>query len=168
MKEFNLNLTNPTWDLLLISFFIIAAFFYGLSIGRSRLILMLLSTYLTLAIFTVLPLNALIGGLKNGEIFAVKISIFLGIIFLLFFLLSRSFLQEILERGRTSIWHILIFSLLQTGFLISQIIAFIPNKNEVKLAPLTNYLFASSEAYKFWILLPMLALILIKPKEDDE
>ena len=42
----NINWAAPSWDLFIILFFIVAAFLYGLSLGRNRVIVILVSIYM--------------------------------------------------------------------------------------------------------------------------
>ncbi|MAG29017.1 hypothetical protein CL632_02635 [bacterium] len=49
------NFQNPTWDLFIILFFVVSAFVYGLTLGRDRIILILIAVYMSLAIIGAAP-----------------------------------------------------------------------------------------------------------------
>src|SRR3989338_3566109 len=96
-----INFTEPTWDLFIILFFIVAAFIYGLTLGRERIIIILVAVYMSLAAINAAPFLDQLAPTEYGpnNIFAFKISIFLGTFVVLFFLLSRNTLLRALTKS---------------------------------------------------------------------
>ncbi|MBD3250914.1 hypothetical protein GF380_00325, partial [Candidatus Uhrbacteria bacterium] len=88
-----INWAVPTWDLFIALFFIVGALLYGLSMGRDRVIIVLISSYMALAVVGNAPLLQNIQAYEIGfgdENFVIKIGLFIAAFLLLFFLVSRS------------------------------------------------------------------------------
>ncbi|HEB01377.1 MAG TPA: hypothetical protein ENI16_00065 [Candidatus Portnoybacteria bacterium] len=163
----SLNLSSPSWDLLILIFFIVGTLLYGISLGRNRTIVILVSIYMSLALVETFPLV----GFKIAEIrltgFSLKMTVFLGALILIFLLLSRSGLRRIfrdsrLERGAW--WQTFVFSFFQVGLLISTILSFSSPRALANFSSLTQDAFTSDIGRFLWVLLPILAMILVRGK----
>jgi len=166
-----LDWTKPTWDLFIILFFVVAAFLYGFSLGRDRIVAILVSIYMGLAVVDTIPyLTKKIQELGLNQLFVFKISTFIVIFILLFFLLSRSAVMNTISGGgsRGPFWQIVLFSFLHVGLLISIVLSFLPVESLNDFAPLTRYVFATEGAQFFWVITPILAMVLAKNKEKEE
>jgi len=156
-----INWAQPSWDLFIILFFVIAAFLYGLSLGRDRIIVIMVSIYMGLAIVNTAPFltNTTITLPTPG---AVKITVFLGVFLALFFFLSRSALLRTIagsdDKGKW--WQVLVYSVLHVGLLVSVTLNYLNPEAIAKLAPLTRNIFASTNARFAWIIAPIVAMIL--------
>lgn len=166
----NINWSSPSWDLFIILFFVIAALVYGLSLGRDRIIVIMVGTYMALAVVNNAPFINTASQLLPREIgiqdlFVFKISSFLGAFVLLFFLLSRSALLKTLA-GTESVgswWQVFLFSILHVGLFISIALSFLPSQSlSVFSAPIRD-VFVSDPARFFWIVAPIVLMALIKP-----
>lgn len=168
----NINWATPTWDLFILIFFIVGAFLYGFSLGRDRVIVILVSIYMALAVINTAPyLDALSGkdiSINFGPNFAFKVTLFLGVFVILFFLLSRSALSQTFISDRAgSWWQVILFSFLHTGLLISVILSFLPSQAAETLLPITRKIFISDLAKFLWITVPIVAMILFKGKGNE-
>lgn len=161
--------SNPSWDLFIILFFIIAAFLYGLSLGRSRIVVILVSIYMALAVVTNAPFLRDVGIQDQinetiESLFVFKISAFIFVFIVLFFMLSRSALLKAIspndDQGRW--WHVFLFSFLHVGLIISIVLSFLPPESSEGLAPLTRTIFTSDIGRFAWIVGPILAMVLIR------
>lgn len=161
----NVNWAQPSWDLFIVLFFIIAGFLYGLSLGRDRIIVILVSIYMALAVVNTAPY---IGnfqadvGIEN--VFVFRISAFVAVFIALFLLLARSALLQTIANSDTkgSWWQVMLFSFLHVGLLISIVLSFLPPGAVNHLAPATRSFFVSETARFLWIVGPIAAMILIK------
>ena len=160
--------TKPTWDMFIILFFVVASFLYGLSLGRDRIIVILVSIYMALAVVNSTPyFNSFETTVSINQAFAFKVTTFLGLFVILFFLLSRSAILRVFGEGsRGPWWQVLIFSFLHVGLLISIVLSFVPHEIRQHLAPLTRQLFTSELGQFTWIVLPILAMTMVK-KEGE-
>lgn len=161
----SINWSTPSWDLFIVLFFLVAAVLYGLSLGRNRILVILISIYMALALVNVFPFSQeLLSRLKLEDSFMVKLVSFTGLLLILFFLLSRSALSSALvsKSGEGSWFQILIFSFLHVGLLISVILSFVPNDFVSNLAPLTKKVFTTDTARFLWLLLPIIAMCFVR------
>src|SRR5690606_3935588 len=81
------DLNNPSWDLFLVGFFVVGALLYGVSLGKDRIISIMVSIYMALAVVAALPDFVL--NIKVNENYTLQITAFIAIFVVLFFLLSR-------------------------------------------------------------------------------
>jgi hypothetical protein len=160
------DLSSASWDLLLILFFLVASFVYGLTLGRDRVILVLLSMYLSMAVINAAPFidNLTPLGADTATIFYYRIGIFLALFVALFFLLARSAVLQSLARSDAprSLWQVLLFSMLHVGLLISITISFIPEELHTELSTVTREWFVGQESEFFWVVAPIIAMALIR------
>jgi len=151
----NVNWTSPSWDVFIVLFFVVTVFLYGMSLGRDRIIVILVSTYMALAMVANAP------AIENGS-YALQTTTFLGLFLLLFFLVSRSALKNVFgDLGAGSIWQVMLFSTLQVGLLISVTLSFLPPEATNNLHELSRWIFASDMGRFAWITAPILAMVFV-------
>ena len=158
------NWAAPTWDLFIVLFFLVTVFLYGLSLGRDRIIVILVSIYMALADVSNAPILSKLDATVNlGQFFAFRVTTFLGIFVLLFFLLSRSALLKTFgSLAAGSWWQVLVFSIFHVGLLVSITLSFLPPDAVAHLAPVTRQIFASDSGRFFWIVAPIFGMTLLK------
>ncbi len=177
MREFltNFNIGAASgWDIFIALVFLTAVLIYGLFLGRNRMVVLLVSTYFSLAISRVIPWNLMASanwlglGAETGPSGSLRIIIFLALILLFYFLIPRSVLSSTLrlrKRGEAS-WAVLfLLSILQIGLLASIIFSFLPVQATGELSHLVQRMFLGSSAEFVWISLPIIAVVLIKRKK---
>lgn len=165
------NWAQPSWDLFIVLFFIIAGFLYGLSLGRDRVIVILVSIYMALAVVNTAPfIGTIQANVGVDGVFVLRISAFLVAFVALFLLLARSALLQTIANSDTkgAWWQVMLFSFLHVGLLISIVLSFLPVSASEKLAPLTRTIFTSDTARFLWIIGPILAMVLIKGGAADK
>lgn len=158
----------PTWDLLVFVGAIAAVFLYGMTSGKGRILMLILSTYFSFLITTLMPWKEIGAYFNYGEDFPSIIFesfIFLALIAAFCFLLPNSVLGSVARAGRSgrvAWWQTAVLSFLEVGFLTSVIIVLVPAKGLSDVNPLLTQFF-SGEIPKFiWILLPILALVFLR------
>jgi hypothetical protein len=167
----SLNWSNPTWDLFILLFFVIGALLYGLSLGRDRVIVILVSVYMALAVVSNTPLlTSLNLSLNVNDNYVLKITFFLGIFVVLFFLLSRSALLKTIGGSNApgSWWQTIVFSILQVGLLISITLSFLPKEMTQGLSETTRNVFMSDQGKSAWMILPILIMALAPRHKKPE
>ena len=167
----NINFSNPTWDLFGIIFFVAAAFIFGISLGKARIITILVSLYMTSAVMAAgAPfLKELDASFAIPQLVAIKVSativIFLGV----FFLVSRTALQKTIatndEQG--SLIQIIIFSFFLVGLLINTALQYGGIFSLEKLTPTAKFAFGNDYARFFWVGAPILAMLVFKNKKKE-
>ncbi|MBI4458026.1 hypothetical protein HY633_03630 [Candidatus Uhrbacteria bacterium] len=161
------NWASPTWDLFIVLFFIVTVFLYGMSLGRDRIIVILVSVYMALAVVSNAPfLGRLQADININQYFAFKVTTFLGIFILLFFLLSRSaLLRTFGNLAAGSWWQVMVFSAFHVGLLVSITLSFLPPDAIGHLAPLTKQVFASETGKFAWVVLPIVGMVMLRGNE---
>ncbi|MCW1892430.1 MAG: hypothetical protein KIH65_004300 [Candidatus Uhrbacteria bacterium] len=163
-----INWSVPTWDLFIAILFAVGALLYGLSMGRDRVIVILISVYMALAVVGNAPILRDINAFQislNGN-YAIKIGFFLGAFLVLFFLISRSALIRTIGSNSApgSWWQTLAFSILQVGLFISIGLSFLPTDLSSHLTPITREIFLSYWGRSAWLILPIVFMA-IAPKQ---
>ena len=164
-----INWAEPTWDLFIVLFFIVAALIYGFSLGRDRIITILISIYIALAVVSYAPfINSFGTAFDPNQAFAAKVGSFLVVFIILFFFTTRSALIRTLGSNRVGAWwQVLAFSILQVGLLISVTLSFLPADAVNTLSPVTKNIFISDVGRLCWVLLPVILMVIIPADDDD-
>jgi len=166
----SLNWAHPTWDIFILLFFVVGALLYGLSLGRDRVIVILVGIYMALAVVTNAPaLSTLNLAMNLNENYVLRITFFLGIFVIVFFLLSRSALLKTIGRSGApgSWWQTIVFSILQVGLLISVTLNFLPREMTQGLTDVTKTIFMSDQGRSAWLILPIAFMILAPTQRDN-
>ena len=164
----NLNFSNPTWDLFVLVFFIAASFIFGISLGKARIIVILVSIYMTMAVLGAAPfLKQLDAEVAIPQMIAIKVSVFMVAFIGVFFLVSRSALTHTIvgndEQG--SIWQIILFSFFLVGLLIDTVLTYTNLFSLDGMSPAAKIAFGTDWAKFFWVAAPVVAMILLRKKE---
>lgn len=162
----SVNWDVPTWDLFIGIFFVITALIYGLSLGRERVLVILVSIYMSFAVASNLPfINEEISQRFNlGPAFVMRTLVFLVLVAMLFFLFSRMGLF-MASTSRTSLPLVALFSVLHVGLFITIIFSFLPPNFAANVSETTQVIFDSDMGRFLWILGPVLALYLAKQRD---
>ena len=156
----SIDWTTPSWDIIILLFFAATIVVYGFTLGRDRIVAVLVSTYLALAVADNFPYVAQLSDAINRSGFTgFKASSFLVIFVLLFILLSRSRLLQSVSSFGGSWWQVILFSLLQVGLLVSIIFSYLPSQTLAHFSPFTQVVFLSDLGRFCWIVLPIAALV---------
>lgn len=151
--------STPTWDLMILIFFVISVLIYSFVLGRDRVVAILISTYIALAVTTNLPfMDDLASMINQSGTFTFQVSSFIIVFGLLFFMLSRGSIIQSLSNLSGSWWQVVIFSFLQVGLMASIILSFLPKQAVNNLSDFTQNVFVSDIGKFVWIILPILAL----------
>jgi hypothetical protein len=156
---------KPTWDLFIILLFLIAVLIYGVSLGRDRVITILVSTYVAMAVVNYAPfLEAGSAEININDVFVLRLTSFVGVFVLLFFLLSHSALVNTVASSDTtgSWWHIIIYSILQVGLLVAVVLSYLPEAALTVISPTTRAVFLGEWSLFGWIMAPVLAMTILK------
>lgn len=167
----SVNWSQPSWDIFIVLFFSISALLYGFSMGRDRILTMMVSVYMSVAVVKYIPyVTDFNASVTFNDSFAVRVSLFLGAFIVLFFLLSQSALLKMFgglgDQGRW--WQVALFALLQAGLLISVTLSFFPAVSGEWISPMVHALFVSDPAKTVWILAPICVMIFLGRFRPDD
>ena len=154
---------TPTWDVVILLFIITSVLVYSFTLGRDRIVALLISTYLALAVTTNLPYMDRISDVISQTFLGnLQLPVFIVVFILLFIFLSRSSLLQGMSSLSGGWWQVILFSLLQVGLLVSIILSFLPGNLFNRLSPFTQIVFTGDLGRFCWIVLPILALVFIR------
>lgn len=167
-----LDVNSPSWDLFIFLFFIVATFVYGFTLGRSRIMVLLISTYMAIALVRTAPflLNTQEVTIGSSPFFVVQITAFIAAMLLIFFFLANSGLRRAFAANEVQgkPWQIIGFSVMQAGLMVATVLSFLPPADRAGLLGATRELFATDTALFLWTLLPIVLMMFVRDPEDDD
>lgn len=164
----NVSWFTPTWDLFVILFLFIAAFLLGLTIGRNKIIILLIGIYIAIVVINFFPFGDIFKTPKTDENFVYPIALFIAIVVIFFFLLSNSALKKVLKKkGDKSVWWVIFFSLFYIGLLLSVVLSYFPQDLVKTFNPITQKVFMSELAKFLWAVLPVAGMALIRARKRE-
>jgi hypothetical protein len=166
-----LDVNSPSWDLFIFLFFIVAVFVYGFTLGRSRIMVLLISTYMAIALARTAPelLSTNTVTVGSSPFFIVQITAFIAAMLLIFFFLSNSALRRAFSATdvQGKIWQIIGFSIAHAGLLVATVLSFVPAAERAGLLGATQALFASDQALFLWTLGPIILMMFVRDPEEE-
>lgn len=163
----HLDLATPTWDVFLLLFFLIGALLYGLTLGRDRIVVIMVSIYMGLAVVTNAPYIRDISASVSVNNFAMRIGTFLGVFVLLFFFLSKNALIRSLDTGGGGrLFQTVMFSVLHVGLLLSVGLSFLPESALGVFSDQTKLVFVSDPAKFVWLVAPIAAMMIFSGRKE--
>lgn len=160
-----------TWDVFLVVGLFVASVIYGMAVGRDRAVLILLSTYIALAVVTNAPIVSFLNRTFNtyGSP-TIQLVWFLGLFASIFFLLWKSHVLRGMAKSRGSWWEAVLFSLLQVGLAASVALFLLPTEMTDPIQGVLRDLFLDIGARSFWLIAPIVFLAWLGrelPADDD-
>ncbi len=155
-----------SWEVILILFLVGAGFLLGLLLGRDRIFLLLIGSYISYGLMCAIPFKKIFPKLfYEEENFVILIVAFLVLIGLIYFLLSRSLLKTAIQRkGRRSIFQIFFLSLFLIGIIISVLFSFFPEDLISQFSSVIQNIFNTSLARTLWLIVPLIFIGLFRKR----
>jgi hypothetical protein len=147
-----------TQDISLLLIVILASVFFGMFIGRFRLITVLINIYVTLALLAAVP-KTYISGYANELIFFF-------VCILIFTLFGRSLFEiPISGASKGFFWRVLVLSFLEIILLLSIILSIFPKTKALGYVSPSTYDYLVSPDFHFiWLILPLVFIFIIHKK----
>ena len=158
-----------SYNWLIIFFFLFAVFLLGLNLGRTRIMITLLSLYIAAFLE---PRFIYFGKLQS--IIKIKPDSWLHIgLFLLIYLIciaifNRSFLKQPLTLKETSFLSIAFIAILEVGFLASLLLSYLPPEITGSLPVTVIKFFGTKNARFWWAVSPILGLLFLRSKKTSQ
>lgn len=165
----NFSLPELHYDWLIIFFFIFVIVIVALSIGRTRMLLALLSLYAAAFLesqFIWLKKLKEIEFFRGRPDFWLHLTLFFAIYFIVFGILNRSILKPRLSMVETSIFYVLAIAFFQIGFLTSIILNYFPSELLERVPPHLMLYFATKTALFGWAALAILFVLTLRRKVE--
>lgn len=140
---------------------------YGIFVGRDRMVTLLLSVYLSLAILTNAPFIGTVSrwlGLQNRPV--LQVGWFVGLFLLMFLLLWRSDVLRGMAYERGSWWESILLVFLQVGLLTSIVLFLLPIAWLASLPVQVTEVFLGEVGRSFWLIAPLVFLAILGRKGD--
>lgn len=159
-----INWAAPSWDFIILLFLVVASVIFGLSLGRQRTVVTIVSVYMALAVEKYAPVAANLlgdGVAKNPMVQTVG---FLTLFVIVFFLFSHAGLMRNLvgNRGEDGAWyHSIILAFTLVGLMIAAVISYLPPSSVEQLSENTRRAFATPEAQLLWHVVPLVAMTIV-------
>ena len=162
-----LNFHQLDFNLLLGIFFVVAVLVVAFGLGRSRLMLVVISTYIAVWLKLIFPYTAALKKLLPLDAFQVDLLIFVVFLLIIFFILGHSILRGRASLQDSSLLAILLLSFTEVGLLASIVIGYwLKHPSLIKIpANIVSY-FNTTPATLIWSLLPLLVIAFIKRHRD--
>lgn len=158
-----INWTSPSWDLFVIVIFVAGIFLCSLGLGKDKTFVILVSSYISLALVSKLSLIQEILGFQLGGSFVNDSAVFLGGTLFLFFVLSNSAFTSVFDQGLDKAWfQTAVISFLQIGLMISIIVSFLTPEEAAGLSDFMKSFFADNQAQFIWLISPIVAITILK------
>lgn len=143
-----------SWDILLILILSGGSILYVIFLGKRRIVLVTLATYMALAVLAYTPT---IGRLKDVWGSTPKTVLFVCLFVFLFFLLSRIALERAFAGGGYvgGWWQALLLSFFQIGLLCSIFLSFLPVEYLNNFSSLTRTVLFSDWGRLAWLAMPI-------------
>lgn len=166
MNQFTSAVNITSWEIILVLFIIGGGFLLGILLGRDRIFLLLLSSYISFGLMSVIPFKKILPRVfDRDEDFVIFIVIFLAVIGLIYFLISRSLLKTaIRKKGRRSIFQIFFLILFLIGIILTVIFSYFPQDLLSQFSPILVEILNTSLARTLWLVVPLIFMGLFKRK----
>lgn len=153
----NIPAILQSWDILLVLILGGGSILYVIFLGKRRIVLVTLSTYMALAVLAYTPT---VGRLKDVWGSAPKTVLFVCIFVFLFFLLSRIALERVFAGGGYvgGWWQALLLAFFQIGLLCSIFLSFLPAEYLNNFSNLTRTVLFSEWGRLAWLAMPILLM----------
>lgn len=165
------NLPELRYDWLVIFFFIFVIAIVALSLGRTRMLLALLSLYAAAFLesrFIWLDKLREVEFFEGKPDFWLHLALFFVIYFVVFGILSRSILKPRLSMAEASVFSILAIAFFEIGFLAAIILNYFPAEFLERIPPRLMPYFTTKTALFVWAALAMLVLLAFKRKKQEK
>ena len=162
----NIGLNITSWELVILLFLLGGGFLLGILLGRNRVFFLLLGSYISLALMTVIPFKKIFPEyFDNEENFVVTIVAFLILIGIVYFLLSRSLRKSFKKSANKSLFQVFFLSLFFIGIVVSVVFMFFPKDLIKEFSPMVLKIFNTSTARILWLVVPLIFIGIFKGRQ---
>ncbi len=164
------TLASPSvhYSWLIILFFVFAIFLVGLSLGRTKMLISLLSLYIASFLEAHFVYFDKVSGIIKGQpAYMFHVYIFLLLYVLIFFIFNHSILNQRFTFKDSSLFSVAIFTILEIGLLVSLIVSYLPSMASATLPKLVSIYFGTKTAQFWWAVFPLVIIFFFKRKKES-
>jgi len=157
-------------DLMAGAFLVFILFVLGITLGKSKLVIGIVSIYISSFLERLFPYRSeLAGAFGQAEDYWIRIGLFVFFYLIVFLLLNKSMARSRLTLKEISFFAIIPLSILQAGFIISIILTLLPSSVIDSLSPYIIQYFGTPKAQFAWAFLPLISFMFLgKRKKKAE
>ena len=156
-----------SYEWLVVLFFIFAVLLISVSLGRSKMIISLLSVYIAAFIHNHFVYFSYIDKvLKNQPKVYIDISLFIVIYILVYVVVSKIISNARMSGRQSSLLTVLPIAFLQICLLASILIPYIPEADSNRISVLIRPYFETETAQFWWAVIPLVVLLGIRFKKE--
>ena len=164
----NLSSNFSSWEVMVAGFFIFAIFFYGLSIGKGRLLLFLVSIYIAKLLVDSFVYIDLLGDIFKGRLFSAYLGLFIVSYILVFIILDRSVLKIRLSTKEFPVGKLLILSIMIVILLANVVFTYLPSDVALGVGEGMASFIIGDTAFFWWFLASLFSILLLKRKKKRD
>ncbi len=158
---------HVSYEWLVVMFFIFSVFLITVTLGRSKMLVALLSVYAAALIQDRFVFFDDIERLfKNRPSFMIDIGLFIVLYILVFMLMSKIINNSRVSSRESSLLMILPIALLQAGLLASILLPYLPDASGVAVIDQFRDYFVSKNSQFWWAVAPLITLLFIRFKKE--
>jgi hypothetical protein len=164
------NLSNnfSSWEVVVAGFFIFAIFFYGLSIGRGRLLLFLISIYIAKLLVDSFVYVDLLDDVFKGRLFSAYLGLFIVSYVIVFIILDRSILRTRLSTKEFPVGKLLILSIMIVVLLANVVFTYLPSNVALSVDSGAINFIIGDTAFFWWFVASLFSILLLKRKKKRD
>lgn len=152
---------------LVVLFFIFVIFLVGFTLGRTRMLLALVSIYMAAFIEPLFPyFGQLKTYFKTVPDYWLRVGLFLALYLIVFGILNRSILKHRLSLKETSIFGVGVLAISQVGLLASIIVTYLPAGVLVAGDAKALKYFTTKNAQFVWAILPLVLALFLRGRRE--
>lgn len=162
LKTFNWQ--DPSWDLMVLGFWVLASLIYAFASGHGRILTILMSVYISKLMVIEAPFLSEAVSDKFGipSLPMQQLVTFVILFFVLFVFLGKFAFKTAADgRKLSAVGFGIIFSFLQIGLLINIILGYLPFSVQENFTPVVSMLFLQPLSTFIWLLLPIAFLVFL-------
>jgi hypothetical protein len=145
-------------DVMLFLVIALVSFVFGMSIGRFKMITVLINIYVSVALMSVFPESFF-------SDYTYRLILFLGLVALLTVLGKKMFEIQLSGSGKGFLWRVFVMSFLEVMLMLSVALSLMPKKVALEYISPTSYSYLVSENFALlWMILPLVFMFLIHKK----
>lgn len=165
----NISLHSLNYSWLIVFFFVFAILLIAITLGKSRMLLALLSLYIAAFLETHFSyFDKLRQAIKTVPDYWFHFGLFLLIYFVTFGILNRSALKHRLTLSESSIFAIMLIAIVEIGFLAAILTSYLPPETLRQVPASIISFFATKNAQFWWALVSLATLLLSKKKKEPQ
>ncbi|MGD0977201.1 MAG: hypothetical protein ABR875_02825 [Minisyncoccia bacterium] len=154
--------------MLIVAFGAFVIFVIGFTLGRSRILVSMLSVYVAYFIEANLPyFNFIKNTVGSTQSYLVHIGLFLIFFVAVFYIMNRSILKNRVTLKDSSIISIILLSVVNAGLLVSVLASYLPKIGTPILpASVANFV-GTKTALFYWAVISLIAIFFLKGKRES-